>query len=181
MKPPAYSRWLFTYASGSTGSPIHLAAELFKAMAAVNIVRIPYKGGTPALNALISGEVQLMFPAVSTVGAYLKSGRLKVLAVASAQPSALLPGLPTIAASGLPGYESVSMYGMFAPAKTPEAIINRLNQEIVRVLNTPEAKKKLFNAGAEVIASSPERFAAAIRAEMTTLGKVISDRGIKVE
>ncbi|MBI3069132.1 MAG: tripartite tricarboxylate transporter substrate binding protein, partial [Betaproteobacteria bacterium] len=121
------------YASGPTGSSIHRAAELFRAMAGVNIVRVPYKGSAQGLNDLIAGEVQLMFPTTASAMPHVKSDRLRALAVTSAEPSALAPGLPTVAASGVPGYEAVAMTGIWAPAKTPGAIIARLNQEIVRV------------------------------------------------
>jgi tripartite-type tricarboxylate transporter receptor subunit TctC len=167
------------YGSASTGSQNHLAAELFKHMAGVDIVRIPYKGAAIALSDLIGGQVQLMFPTATAASSYLKSGRLRALAVTSAQPSALAPGLPTVAASGLPGYEAVSIYAVFAPAKTPAAIVNRLNRETVRVLNTPEVKDKFFSVGVEVVASTPEAFAAAIKAEMSTMGKLIKDAGIR--
>src|SRR5262249_14191920 len=106
------------YSTGGSGSPNHLAAELFKSMANIDIVRVPYKGTGAALNAVIAGEAQLMFPAAGSTVPFLKSGKLKALGVASAQPSALFPGIPTIAASGLPGYESSSPLAIFAPAKT---------------------------------------------------------------
>ena len=169
------------YASGATGGSTHLAAELFKSMAGVNIVHVPYKGSAPAITALISGEVQLTITDVGLVAPHVKSGKLRALAVTSAEPSALVPGLPTVAASGLPGYEAVGMTGILAPAKTPAAIINRLNQEIVRVLNMPEVKEQFFNAGVEVVGSSPEQFAATIKSEIAKLGKVIKDAGIKVD
>jgi tripartite-type tricarboxylate transporter receptor subunit TctC len=111
----------------------------------------------------------------------VKSGRLRALAVTSAQQSPLAPGLATVAASGLPGYESVSTYGMFAPAKTPEPIVKRLNEEIVRVLKRPDVKEKFFNAGIEAVGSSPEELAALIQSEMARMGKVIKDAGIRGE
>src|SRR5207249_1713353 len=106
-------------AGANTGSSVHLAAELFKAMAGVKIVRVPFKGVGPALNALIAGQVQIMFPSAGAVAPHVKSGRLRALAVTSAQPTALAPGLPTVAASGVPGYESIAMFGIFAPARLP--------------------------------------------------------------
>jgi len=169
------------YGSGSTGSSNHLAAELFKAMAGVNIMRIPYKSGAPALAALIGGDVQLMFVSAPTVAPHLKLGKLRALGVTSAQPSTLLPGIPTLAGSGLPGYQSVGITGIWAPAKTPVTAINRLNQEIVRFLKTAETKEKFINAGVEVVGSSPEEFAAMIKSDITVLGKVIKDAGIKAE
>jgi tripartite-type tricarboxylate transporter receptor subunit TctC len=169
------------YGSGATGASSHLSAELFKAMAGVNIVRVPYKGTPPALNDLIAGQVQVMFPNVASAIPHVKSGRLRALAITSAQPSALVPGMPTVAAAGLPGYESVSPVGLFAPAKTPVAIIARLNQEMVRTLNRAEAKERFFNIGLETVGSSPEQFAAAIATDMKRWGKVIRDAGIRDE
>jgi tripartite-type tricarboxylate transporter receptor subunit TctC len=169
------------YGSGGTGSQTHLSAELFKAMTKVNIVRVSYKGNGPALADVLSGQLQLMFVTTGTVAPHRKSGRLRALAVTSARPSALAPDLPTVAASGVAGYEAISIYGTFAPAKTAEAIITRLNQEIVRVLNTPDIKEKFINAGVEVVGSSPEQFTAVIKADMARMGKVIKDAGIRDE
>jgi tripartite-type tricarboxylate transporter receptor subunit TctC len=169
------------YASGPAASSPHLGAELFKSMAGVNIVRIAYKGGGPALTGLLSGEVQMMVASAGSVTPHIGSNRLRGLAVTSAEPSALAPGLPTVAASGLPGYELVSPDGIFAPANTRAAIIERLNQEIVRSLNRSDVKEKFFNAGAETVGNSPKEFAAFIKSDMATLGKVIKDAGIKAE
>ena len=169
------------YASSGTGGNPHLAAELFKAMAGVNIVRIPYKGGGPGVNALLAGEVQLMFVTASSGAAHLRSGRLRALAVANAQPSALLPELPTIAATGLPGYESTQMSGMFVPARTPEVRIDLLNQKIARILRKGDVKEKLATLGLEIVASSAQEFAAAIKADVATNGKVIRDAGIRAD
>jgi tripartite-type tricarboxylate transporter receptor subunit TctC len=169
------------YASGGSGAASHLAAELFKSMANVDLVRINFKGNGPALNALMAGEVQMIFVSASAVAPHIKSGKLHALAVISAEPSALAPGLPTVAASGLPGYESASSQGVWVPARTSAAIINRVHQEVVRFLARPDAKEKLFSAGSEVVASSPEQFAKAIRTELVRMGKVIKDAGIKVD
>jgi tripartite-type tricarboxylate transporter receptor subunit TctC len=169
------------YARGGTGSPNHLAPELFEAMAGVSIVGIPYRGGGPALNALVAGEVQMMINPIPSVVPLVNAGRLRAIAVSTAQPSALLPGLPTIAQSGLPGYEASSTQGIFVPAHTPGAVIARLNREIVRALNTPAAKEKVMKSGAEVAAGSPEEFAALIKSEMTRLGRLIRERGIRTE
>src|SRR3990172_10010399 len=130
------------YASGGAGASNHLAAELFKAMAGVNMVRVNYKGAGPAVNALVGGQVQVMFATASGVAPHIKSGRLRALAVSSAKPAAAYPNLPTIAAAGLPGYESAQTSGLFAPAKTSGPIIRRLNQEIVRILNHADVKEK---------------------------------------
>ena len=166
------------FAAGSTGSSSHLAAELFKMMAGINIVYIPYRGAGPALNDTLGGQVSLLFSNTAAAGPHIKSGRLRGLAVTSAKPSALAPGLPTAASSGLPGYEAAAIYGVFAPAGTPATLVTRLNQEIVRALNRPDVKEKFFNAGVEVVASSPEQLATIMKSDMVRLGKVIKDAGI---
>jgi len=145
------------------------------------VVRIPYKGTGLALNALIGLQVQLMFSAASAASPHVKSGRLRALAVTSAQPSALLPGLPTMASSGLPGYESILPFAMFAPARTAVAHISRLHAEITTILNDPDMKGRFFNAGTEVVASSPSQLAVTMRADMARWGKVIKDAGIRDE
>jgi tripartite-type tricarboxylate transporter receptor subunit TctC len=169
------------YGSGVPGGSPQLSAELFKSMAGVNIIHIPYKGTGPSITALIGGETQLMFASATAVAQHVKAGRLRALAVTSARPTALAPGLPTVSASGLPGYESAFMLGIFAPARTPAAIINRLNQEIVRVLNRADLKDRFFNAGVDVVGSSPERLAAAVESDIAVMGKVIRDAGIRAE
>ena len=166
------------YATNTTGSASHLAAELFKSMAGVNILRVPYKGAAAAQNDLMAGEVQVMFSTITAAGPHVKTGRLKALAVTSAQRSALAPDLPAVAAS-LPGYESSAMYAMFAPARTPAAIVNRLHQETVRVLGRPDVKEKFLAMGAEVVGSSPEQLMTTVRSETSRLGKVIKDAGIR--
>ena len=126
---------------------------------------------------LLSGEVQMMFINVPSVATHLKSGRLKALAVTTAQPTELAPGLPTVAASGVPGYEAVTILALFAPAKTPEAVINRLNQEVVRVLSSVELKQKLFSVGSEPTSSTPEQAAMTVRSEIAKWGKVLKPAG----
>ena len=169
------------YATGATGASNHLAAELFKAMAGINIVRIPYKGAGPAVNDLVSGQVQMMFPTTAAGLPHVRSGRLKALAVTSLQPSALAPGLPTVAESGLPGYESVVMYAMFAPARTPAAIVKRLHSELAQFAKTAGATERFSAAGVEVVASSPAELATAMASEMTRMGKLIKDARLRSE
>jgi tripartite-type tricarboxylate transporter receptor subunit TctC len=166
------------YASGELGSGTHLAGELFNFMAGVRIVRVPYKGAGPALTGVITGEAQLMFAIAGSAMTHIKSGRLRALAVSSPEPTALAPGLPTIAASGLRGYEALQIQGVWAPARTPAAILNRLHDEIARVLNRPEVKERLFRTGMEAVASSPREFADYIDADMKKLRKLIRDVGI---
>ncbi len=169
------------YGTGSIGGIEHISAELFKSMTGVKLVQIFYKGASTAAIALAGGEVQVMFGGVTVTTPHIKSGRVRVLAVTSEQPSALVVGLPTLAASGLPGFELVGIDAMYAPAKTPVAVINQLNREIVRFLGTTEAKEKYLNLGAEVIASSPEEHVAKLNSRIITIGKVIKDAGIKIE
>ena len=168
------------YGSGGTGSSGHLGAELFNSMAGINTVRINYKGTGPAINATAAGEVQWMIAAPSAVTPHLKSNRLKVLAVTTPEPSRLYPGMATIATI-LPGYDISARSGVLAPARTPMAIITRLNQEIVRVLNQADVKEKLFGLGVEAAPNSPEEYSAMIKTELEKLGKVIRDANIKLE
>jgi tripartite-type tricarboxylate transporter receptor subunit TctC len=167
------------YATGATGSSNHLAADLFKAMARIDLVRIPYKGAGPAINDLVSGQVQIMFPTTAAGLPHVKSGRLRALGVTSLKPSPLAPGLTPVAESGLPGYESVVMYALFAPAKTPAAIINRLNSELAQYFRTAGATEKMFNAGVEAVASSPRELAITMESETSRLGKLIQDARLR--
>ena len=169
------------YSSGSNGSSNHLAGELFKSMAGVNIVRISYKAAGLRVTALLSNEVQMEFSSPNSGVQHIKSGKLRALAVTTAQPSALVPGVPTVAASGLPGYESAGMYGFFAPARTPAAIISRLNREAVSVLSREDIKEKFFAASIEAVGSTPQTLTDIIKAEMSRLGKVIKEAGIRAE
>ena len=168
------------YASGGSGATSHLAAELFKSVAGVNIMCISYKGNGPAVNDLIGGQVQLMFATAASASPHLKSGRLRAIAVTSEKPTRLFPDLPTVAAT-LPGYESTPKWGMFAPAKTPPALIARLNLEIRRVLERDDVKEKFFNLGSETAGSTPEQFGAAIKSEMARIAKLVKDAGIREE
>jgi tripartite-type tricarboxylate transporter receptor subunit TctC len=169
------------YASASIGSSTHLAAALFNALAGVDIVRINYKGGGGALNAVIAGQIHMIFITVGLVKPHLESGRLRALGISSLQPSPLAPALPPIAASGVPGYESMSVHGVFGPAKLPPAQVQWLNQQIVQVLNRPDVKIKFFNAGVEVVPTTPDEFAASIKAEVGRMGKVLKEAGIRAQ
>ena len=167
------------YGSSASGSSTHVAAELFKSMAGVKIVRVFYKSAGQAYNDLVGGHVQLMFAVVGSVAPHVKAGRLRALAVTTAQPTALVPGMPTVAASGVPDYESKSIIAMFGPAKMPSPIISRLNQETVRVLNRADVREKFFNLGVEAVGSSPDELATTMKSEMARLGKVIKEAGIQ--
>ena len=171
----------YNYAAGSIGAASHLSGELFKSMAGVNIVRVPFRGTGPGLNAVIGGQVQMMFAGAGTAVPHVLSGRLRALAVTSAQPSVLFPDLPTIASSGLPGYELETNTGMFAPVATPPAVINRLQAEIARALHAPEVKQKLAAAGMEPLVNTPVEFTAKVKAEIARLGKVVKEAAIRAD
>ncbi len=168
------------YVMTSTGGSAHLASELFKSLAGINMTQVAYKNAGTGIADLISGRVHLFFSAAGPVMPHVKAGRLKALGVTTPKPSALFPDLPTVAAT-IPGYEMGATYCIFAPAKTPTAIITRLNREIVRTLNTPEAKEKYFSNGLDIVASSPEALAAMRKADIARLNKVIKDAGIPIE
>ena len=168
------------YVTGGAGSSAHLAAELFKSMTGLNIVRINYKGSGPALNDLIAGQVQMMFASVSSTSSHVKSGRIRALASGRAQPSRLLPDLPTVAAT-VPGYESAAISALFAPAKTSVTLITRLNTEVVRILNQVDVKERFFNTGVEIVGDTPAELTANIKAELVRMGKVIAEAGIRAE
>ena len=163
------------YGAGGAGATPHLAAELFKYMADVRIVRINYKGTGPAMIGLLSGEVHLMFPGLGSIAPHLKQGKVRPLAVTTPKRSRLAPDLPAVA-EFIPGYASESVIGFFAPGRTPTAIINRLNREINQVMKTMEPEK-LFHSGVEPTATTPEEFAEFIRSEMERMGKLIKSAG----
>lgn len=167
------------YASGQAGSQSQLAMELFKYMAGVNIQGIPYANGSIRIAELLGGQTQIEIDNAVVVTPHVKTGRLRALAVAGLQSSPLLPGLPTISATGVPGYESIGRTALFAPAKTPDVIIVRLNQEVVRFLDLPGTKARLLEYGQEAAGSSPQELAAIVRAERERLGKVIKASGIR--
>lgn len=166
------------YSSAAPGTMNHLGAELFKSMARLNIVRVSYRGSASALTAVLSGEVQLMFAAAAPVRPHVQSGRVRALAVTTAARSLAYPELPTVAEAALPGFEAASVHGVFVPAKTPRPVLARLHREIVRVLQSPEAKKRLAAIGAEPVGSTSEQFAATIQDEVARMGKVIRESGI---
>jgi tripartite-type tricarboxylate transporter receptor subunit TctC len=169
------------YGSASAGSPSHLATELLKALAGINMVRISYKGTGPAMNALMAGEVQVFMTSSGGMTAHINSGRIRALAVTSTRRSASFPNLPTMAEAGVPGYEYGQMSGVFAPARTATAIVERLSAEIARVANSPDVKERLFNAGADADGSTPQEATARIKSEVARLGKVIRDAKIRAD
>ena len=168
------------YATGLVGSANFLAAELFKLMAGVDMVRISYKGGGPALNDVLAGQVKVMFATTGSAMPHVKSGRLRALAVTSAKPTPLVPGLPTVAAT-VPGYESLTFCGLFVPAKTPSAIIAQLNESARKYLERPEAKERFHLSGVEAVSSTPQEFDAEIKADTARIQKLIQVTRMRVE
>jgi tripartite-type tricarboxylate transporter receptor subunit TctC len=169
------------FAVGGPGSSNFIGAILFTHMAGVNIVRIPYKGTGPAMTSVMSGETQAMMGSAGGVAPHVKSGRLRALAVGSAKPSVLAPGLPTVAASGLPGYESETLHALLAPARTPPAIVSRLNREVGRYLQSGEAREILLKAGVDPAPGSPDALTSIMKAEIARVGKVLKAAGIGVK
>ena len=170
------------FASGSTGSTGHLAGELFNALAGVQMVHIPYKGGAPAMADLLVGQVQLMFDNLANALPQVKAGKLRALAVTTAQRAAFAPDLPTLAEAGVPGFDLTTWFGIFLPGNAPRDIVLRLNTEINKALNAPDMKDRLEKMGAEPPANNtPERFAAFIKVEFDKYARVIKASGAKVE
>ena len=171
---------VLNYASVGTGSPQHLSGELFKSTAGVNLVHVPYKGGGPATAAILSGESHLFFAGMPPALPHARAGRLRALAVSTAKRSPSAPEVPTVAEAGLPGFEADNWHGVLAPRGTPQAVVAKLNREIVAVLAQEEIQKQLINAGAEGVSSSPEAFAKFIRAETGKWAGVAKQAGVQV-
>jgi tripartite-type tricarboxylate transporter receptor subunit TctC len=175
-KPGALS-----FASSGNGSPPHLAGELFKWMAGVDMVHIPYKGNGPAYADLVSGQVQLMFPNIASSLPYVRSGRLRALAVTSRERARAAPDIPTAAESGLPGYDLGSWFGLLAPAGTPPAVVNRLQQEIAAIYRDPQVRDTISATGVDPVANAPAEFATELRAETAQWSKLFAAARIQAE
>ncbi|MES2185275.1 MAG: tripartite tricarboxylate transporter substrate binding protein [Pseudomonadota bacterium] len=169
------------FGSAGSGAPTHLAGEMFNNAAGVKLTHVPYKGAGPATNALLANEVQVMFAPIVAVMAQVKAGKLRAIAVTSAKPSQAAPGIPTIAESGLPGYEISSWFGLFAAARTPQPIIDRIYKETQAVLKQPEVKQQLEASGAEGVGSDPKAFNTFVRAEYKKYGEVVKATGAKLD
>jgi tripartite-type tricarboxylate transporter receptor subunit TctC len=169
------------YASGGSGSSDHIAAELFKTLARVEMAHIPYKGATPALADMIAGNTQVMFSIAITAMPHVRAGKLRALGITSAKRSELLPGLATLAESGVPGYDFETWLGVLAPAGTAPAIVAKVNAELVKILATGEVRERLKSMGAEPVGSTPAEFAARIQTDLSTIGKVVKASGMKVD
>jgi tripartite-type tricarboxylate transporter receptor subunit TctC len=169
------------FASSGIATSTHLAAELFLHMTGTQMVQVPYKGGAPGMVALVAGEVQLYFATISTALPHVKSGKLRALAVTSAKRSTAAPEYPTVAEAGVPGYEHASWVGVLAPAKTPLAIVTRLNEQTVKIVNAPEVQKLLLRDGLETVGDTPQEFAAVIKSEVAKWIKIVKAAGIKAQ
>lgn len=169
------------FANSGSGTTAHLAGELFKRMAGVDIVSIAYKGGGPAVIDLIAGQVQIYFSTIPAALQQVKAGRLRALAVTSSKRVPELPDMPTVAESGLPGFEVVGWFGLFAPAGTPKPVIARLNTEIVRILNVPESRERLSGHGLIPGGGTPDELGRFLQAEIVKWRKLIKETGIRVE
>jgi tripartite-type tricarboxylate transporter receptor subunit TctC len=169
------------FGSGSNGSAGHLAGELFKVETGADIIHVPYKGGAPATQALLAGDTQFMFDNLANAMPQVKAGKLKALAVTTAQRSKLAPDLPTMAEAGLQGFDISTWFGLFAPAGTPKDIIAKWNAEVAKILNSPEMREKLVAQGAEPAPTTPEQFAAFVRSEIPKYAKIVKASGAKVD
>lgn len=169
------------YASAGNGVANHLAGELFKQMAGVDIVHVPYKGAPQAVTDVLAGHMNMMFNSVAPIVGYIKTGKIRVLGIASLQRSPQLPDVPTIHESGVPGFEAVNWFGMFAPAKTPRKIVNRVNSALVQTIKTPDMQSQFIKLGADPVGSSVEEFTAFVKRDMEKYEKVVRISGAKVD
>jgi len=169
------------YASGTTGASAHYGAELLKLMARINIVQVPYKGTAGQLTALIAGEVQMSFVTMPSALPHISAGRLRVLAIGSPRRSPTLPDVPTVAESGLPGFDIAAMNGILAPARTPPAIIARLNAEIVKMVKDPATREHAASQGAELVANTPQEFAVYIKEQIVRFAQVVKATGMRAD
>ncbi len=172
---------MLNFGSSGNGAPSHLAGEMFKSATGTRLVHVPYKGAGPAVNALIAGEIQVMFAPIVAVLPQVKAGRLRALGVTSAKRSAAAPDLPTLAEAGLTGYEISSWFGLFVPASTPAAVVDKLFKETSRVLKSPDVLERFAKEGAEPVGSTPADFNNYVRTEFVKYNKVIKDNGIKAD
>jgi tripartite-type tricarboxylate transporter receptor subunit TctC len=169
------------YASSGSGGPSHMAMELFKSAAGIEIRHIPYKGAVPAATDIIAGQVQMMFFTVSAALPYIASGRLKGLAIASSRRSQLAPDMPTVGEAGLPGFEATTWFGVMVPRDTPASVVARLHSAFVAALNAPEVRERLVRQGFDIVGSSPAEFGSYVKAEIPKWAKVVKSSGASVD
>jgi tripartite-type tricarboxylate transporter receptor subunit TctC len=169
------------YASSGPGTPYHMAGELFKSMAGVDIEHVPYKGSDGARTGILGGQVQMMFDAITTMAAHGRAGRVKVLASSGKSRSAITPDVPTVAEAGVPGYEAVIWLGLMAPAGTPRPVLDRLSSEIVKVVNAADVKENWTRQGAVPMGMTPDQFERFVREDIEKWSKLVKDTGMKVD
>ena len=167
--------------AAGNGAPSHLAVELFKVMAQIDVVHVPYKGMAPALTDVLGGQLQFSMPTIAGGLPLSRSGKLRALAVTGAKRSPAEPDLPTVAEAGVPGYQASNWYGMAAPAKTPRVLVLKLNQEFTRIMAVPELRDKLLNVGMEPTTTTPEQFTEYVKTEVVKLARVVKSAGIKAD
>ena len=170
-----------SYASTGNGSSNHISMELFKSLAGVDIVHIPYKGSGPAVTDLLGGQVQVMFDNAPNVMPHVKAGKLRALGMSGAKRSSFAPDIPTVAEAGVPGYEVAVWFGVVAPAGTPREIVQKLNAEILRILAMPDVRERFQGQGVEPVGSTPEQFGEHIKGQMAKWARVVQDAGVKAE
>ncbi len=171
----------FSYGSSGNGTPQHLTSELFASVTKLQMTHVPYKGSAPAISDLLGGHIPMMFDSTIAIMPHIKSGKVKPIAISSAQRSPLLPDVPTFAEAGLPQIESYAWYGMFAPAKTPANVIAKINAEAIKVMKGPEFQKVLADTGSDFVGDTPANFAKFVQAEHARWGKVVKDSGATVD
>ncbi|GAB3649803.1 Bug family tripartite tricarboxylate transporter substrate binding protein [Ramlibacter alkalitolerans] len=169
------------FGSAGNGTTVHFAGELFKSMADIDIVHVPYKGAAPAMSDLLAGQVQIMFDFLSAANAHIRSGKLVALGVTGAKRSPLLPNVPTIAEAGLPGYEVLGAFGVMAPAGTPPEIVQRLNHDIRDVVKLPDVRERLVSSAATPEYETPEEFAATLKAEVAKWARIVARTGVQLD
>ncbi|WP_312792435.1 tripartite tricarboxylate transporter substrate binding protein [Diaphorobacter nitroreducens] len=170
-----------TYASAGNGTSIHLAGEVFASMAGLNLLHVPYKGSGPAVTDMLGGQVDLMFDSITSARPHIQAGKLRALGVTSAKRSATLPGVPTIAEAGVPGYEVSPWFAVFAPAGTPAAIVNKINAALIDAMKQPDTVAKFETIGAEPIGTTPQQLATHLDKELARWGALIKERNIRMD
>ena len=170
-----------SYASAGNGTAPHISGELFKRLAGIDMLHVPYKGSSPALTDTLGGTTQVMFPSLVAANQFIKAGKLRALAVTGSKRSAMFPALPTIAEAGVPGFQITQWYGFFAPAKTPPAIVERINRELVAIMKDPDTQKKFADQGADVTTNSPAEFGRFVQSELAKWGKFIAEAKITAD
>ncbi len=171
----------FSYGSSGNGTPQHLTSELFSSVTKLEMTHVPYKGSAPAISDLLGGHIPIMFDSTIAIMPHIKSGKVKAIAISGAKRSPLLPDVPTFAEAGLPQIESYAWYGMFAPAKTPKAVVDKINAEAIKVMKGPEFQKVLADTGSDFVGDTPENFGKFVAAEHDRWGKVVKQSGATVD